>query len=77
VTPQYPEPARQAGTQGDVVVRITVDKAGRVGDAKAISGPPALRQAAIDAVQRWKYEPATVDGQPVAVQMTVTIRFQP
>ncbi len=76
VLPQYPPVARQAHTQGDVTVQIVVDKAGNVVDARAISGPPVLRQAALDAVRRWKYEPSTMDGQAISVQMLVTLRFQ-
>jgi len=76
VLPQYPNLARQAHTEGDVAIEIVVDKAGNVGDAKVISGPTVLRQAAIDAVRRWKYEPSLLDGQPTSVEMLVTIRFR-
>jgi protein TonB len=40
-----------------------------------ISGPPILRQAAVDALRRWKYQPAMLNGEPVTVQTTVTIQF--
>jgi len=76
VLPQYPPLARQAHTQGDVAVQIIVDRAGNVVDAKAISGPTVLRQAAVDAVRGWKYNPTMLDGQAVSVQMLVTLRFQ-
>lgn len=76
VLPQYPPLARQAHTQGDVVVQIVVDKSGNVADQKVISGPVVLRQAAVDAVRRWKYAPPALDGQPITVQMLVTLRFQ-
>lgn len=76
VLPEYPLLARQEHTQGDVVVQVVVDKAGRVAEAKAISGPSILRRVAIDAVRRWKYEPPMLDGQAIAVQLLVTVRFQ-
>jgi len=76
VLPQYPPLARQAHTQGDVAVQIIVDRAGNVVDAKAISGPTVLRQAAVDAVREWKYNPTMLDGQAISVQMLVTLRFQ-
>ena len=76
VLPTYPPLARQAHTQGDVVVQVIVDKSGNVIEGKAISGPAILRQAAVDAVRRWKYEAPTLDGQPIVVQMLVTLRFQ-
>jgi outer membrane biosynthesis protein TonB len=43
---------------------------------KAVSGPIVLRQAALDALQSWKYEPPMSDGQPIAVEAMVTIRFR-
>ena len=76
VLPAYPPLAQQAHTEGDVVVEVVVDKAGNVGDLRVISGPPVLRQAALDAVRRWKYAPSTLDAQPISVQMLVTIRFR-
>lgn len=76
VMPQYPTLARQAHTEGDVGVQILIDKAGNVADAKVVSGPAVLRQSALDAVRRWKYEPSQLDGQPTSVEMLVTIRFR-
>jgi len=61
--------------QGDVIVDALVDERGRVTEAKAISGPPILRQAAINTVRQWKYEPARLDGEPVAAHMQVQISF--
>jgi periplasmic protein TonB len=74
VIPQYPPLAKQTHTEGDVMLEIGVDKAGNVTDAKALSGPAALRMAAIGAVKRWKYQP--VEGQTDSVKMTVTIQFR-
>ena len=76
VVPQYPALAKQAHTQGDVTVQIVIDRAGNVIEGKAISGPTVLRQAAVDAVRGWKYEPTMLDGQAISVQMLVTLRFQ-
>jgi TonB family protein len=76
VLPQYPNLARQSHTQGDVGLEIVVDKAGGVSEARVVSGPTVLRQAALDAVRRWKYEPSLLDGQSISVQMLVTIRFR-
>ena len=74
--PIYPAFAKQSNTQGDVVIKATVDKDGRVAHMSVVSGPAALRQAAIDALGRWKYEPSKLNGQPVDVQIFVTIKFR-
>ncbi len=74
--PIYPALAKQSNTQGDVIVRATIDKAGHVAHMDVVSGPSVLRQAALDALSRWKYEPSKLDGQPVSVQMLVTIKFR-
>jgi periplasmic protein TonB len=74
--PVYPSVARQANTQGNVVVSAEVDANGNVTTAKAISGPASLRQAASDAVSHWKYSPALIDGKPASAQVTVDIQFR-
>jgi periplasmic protein TonB len=73
--PVYPAFAKEAHVEGDVVIRTSIDKNGSVSHMEVVSGPTMLRQAALDALTRWKYEPSKLDGQPVAVQMLVTIRF--
>jgi protein TonB len=40
-----------------------------------VSGPPMLRQSALEALRRWKYKPSTLNGEPVAVTILVTLRF--
>ena len=73
--PVYPLSAKQAGIQGEVVIKTTIDQKGSVVDMHVVSGPLMLRQAALDALRRWKYEPSKLDGQPISVQMLVTIKF--
>ena len=76
VAPLYPSAARAANVSGNVVITAQVDKFGNVGATKVISGPVALQLAAINAVKQWKYSPATLDGESVASEVTVTIKFQ-
>lgn len=75
VMPEYPLVAKQAGIQGDVVVKTTIDAKGNVVNMQVVSGPAMLRGPALAALRRWKYEPSTLNGQPIEVQMSVTIRF--
>jgi protein TonB len=73
--PVYPLNAKQAGIAGDVVIETTIDQKGSVVGMHVVSGPLLLRQAASDALHRWKFQPSTLDGQPISVQMQVTIKF--
>lgn len=58
VTPNYPELARRMNISGVVRVQVTVDKNGTVKSTKLVGGHPVLASASLDAVQKWKYEPA-------------------
>ena len=76
--PQYTEIARKARIQGVVIVQAIIDKTGAVTSVKLLKGlPMGLDQAALDAIKRWKFKPATLaDGRPVAVYYTLTVNFQ-
>jgi TonB family protein len=74
--PVYPPQARQSNIEGDVLVDAEVDAAGRVVTAKATAGPLFLRQAAIDTVWNWKYEPAMIDGMPTSSKVSIRIQFR-
>jgi len=43
---------------------------------RVLRGVPMLDQAAVAAVQQWRFEPARLNGQVVPVVMTVTVNFQ-
>lgn len=58
-----------------VRVEATIGRDGRIVKVEALSGPPLLRQAALDAVQRWVYKPTTLNGQPVEVVTQVDVTF--
>ena len=74
--PVYPVAAKQNNIQGDVKIDATINESGHVAKMKAISGPFLLQQPAMDAVRQWKYEPSTLDGKTVAVQLIVTVQFR-
>jgi protein TonB len=73
--PVYPAIPRAAGIQGTVILQATISKTGTIENLRAISGPPMLQQAAIDAVKTWVYRPYLLDGQPVEVETTVNVIF--
>ncbi len=74
--PVYPPQAKQANVEGDVLVVAEIDLNGKVIAAKATAGPVFLRQAAVDAVRNWKYEPATMDGRLTSMKITVKFQFR-
>src|SRR5712692_11197298 len=76
VKPDYPPMARLQRVEGDVVIQAEISATGSVGLLKVVSGPVILQQAAMEALRKWKYEPARLNDQPVALQVLVTIRFR-
>lgn len=75
VQPTYPLLAKQAHIEGSVVIEAQIDAAGNVTGTKVISGPQALRQAAVSALVRWKFAPARLRDWPTASTYVVTLRF--
>jgi periplasmic protein TonB len=75
VAPVYPSIARAARIQGDVLIQAVIGVDGAVREARAQSGHPLLDQAALDAVRQWRYRPTLLNGVPVPVVMTVSVRF--
>jgi TonB family protein len=76
VAPVYPEVARQAGVEGDVVLRVYVSSSGRVTDLKVLDGPPILARAAVEAVQQWQYQAPRMNGRPANVVTTLVVSFR-
>lgn len=75
--PAYPEEARKNKVQGSVILSVVVDGKGNVAKVETVESPdPMLAEAAIEAVKKWTYEPATLKGKPVKVQMKVTVTFK-
>jgi TonB family protein len=54
---RYPPLARVANVQGLVVVRVTLDRGGKVTDAHALSGPSHLVSATVENLRKWRFEP--------------------
>lgn len=76
VDARYPDAARRLNLTGDVLLRIVVEPGGSVGRIDVLTaGPAGMTEAAVDAVRRWTYRPARVQGQPVPVWKVVRIRF--
>ena len=75
--PVYTELARRARVTGTVIVEAVIDEQGNVTDARVLKGlPMGLDRAAVEAVQTWKFKPATLQGRPVPVYYILTVNFQ-
>jgi TonB family protein len=75
VQPVYPPDAMRNYITGDVKIEATVDAKGHIGAMNILVGPAPLRQAAMEALKQYVYEPATQGGKAVASKVTVTIKF--
>ncbi len=76
VDPQYPDPARRLKLGGDVVLRVVVEANGSIGRIETlVPASFGMTEAAVDAVRKWTYRPARVNGQPVAVWKVIRVKF--
>ena len=78
VKPEYTAAAMQARIQGTVWLTVVVLASGEVGDvtvAKSLDAEHGLDQQAIDATRQWTFEPGTMKGQPVPVEITIEMTF--
>jgi protein TonB len=76
--PAYPEMARRRGQQGRVVLHVDVSAEGMPVTVAVVetSGFASLDAAAMTAVQRWRFVPATRGGTPVPAVAEVPVRFR-
>jgi TonB family protein len=72
VQPVYPELARKMNITGTVKVEVVVSPNGSVKEAKVVGGHPVLANAALDAVKKWRFEPATMESSGI-----VDFKFEP
>jgi TonB family protein len=74
--PTYPEAAKVKQVEGPVVAQVVISKIGTVEQVHVIDGDPLLRNAAADAIQKWRYKPYLFNGEPIDVTTTVTVNFK-
>jgi protein TonB len=75
--PLYPELARRTRMQGTVILEAVINRDGLVEDIRVLKPLGyGLTESAIEAVRKWRFSPATLDGNPVAVYYTLTVNFR-
>ncbi|HXH65942.1 MAG TPA: TonB family protein [Candidatus Limnocylindrales bacterium] len=76
VQPVYPQMARTQHVSGNVQIDALIDADGNVSAMKVLSGPVLLRDAALQSLKQWKYQPAELDGKPTSMHLTVVLQFR-
>lgn len=76
VIPDYPTIARLAGVQGDIKLHAIIARDGTIQSLTITSGPPMLQEAALKAVQQWRYRPYMLNGEAVEVETIITVSFK-
>jgi TonB family protein len=69
VAPKYPTLTLAGRVYGEVLVRVTIDRAGAVKTSKVIEGHPMLQATAVNAAQQWKFEESSL------LKRVATLRF--
>jgi len=75
IKPPYPQIAKTAGVEGQVVLRAVIGRDGTIQHLQLISGHPLLVRAAIDAVSQWRYRPYYLNGEAIEVETQVVVNF--
>lgn len=72
VEPHYPANTVAGGT---VVLKVTISPAGGIQDVEVLRPASGFTQQAIEAVRKWKFQAARLDGRPVAASIPVAVCF--
>jgi periplasmic protein TonB len=77
IEPKYPDLALRAGLEGNVFVKVWVDKEGKVRKVVLLkSDAPIFEEAAINAAKQWVFTPAVMQKGPVSVWVSIPFRFR-
>jgi TonB family protein len=76
--PKFPHGAHYFGVSGDLVVEVIVKSDGSVREPRIVTPLPAatLSYAALEAVKRWRFEPARAGGEPIDMVYNLTVNYK-
>jgi hypothetical protein len=72
---RFPQDAATRQFKGKVVVHLVVDTTGKVKETSPVEGPPALADSVAASLKEWTFQPTTLDGDPVEVDLTYEMNF--
>jgi len=77
VQPVYPEKAKAAGIQGTVMLHAIIGMEGNPLSLRVMNKQidPDLARAAVEAVNKWRYQPTLLNGEPIEVDTTIMVNF--
>ncbi len=75
VRPLYPREAKEKGLEGSVVMDVLIDNMGKVREVSVIEGEDIFRNGAINAMKKFLFKPAKVDGRAVAIRIRYSLKF--
>ena len=76
VAPDYPRDLREQKVSGVVMVKCTIDEQGNVSETSVSkSSNETFDKFAVDALKKWKFKPGRQDGEPVAMTVTIPVKF--
>jgi TonB family protein len=76
VDPVYPDEARAARMEGDVLLHVVLATDGTIKEVNLVKGDPILAKPALEAVKQWRYKPTLLNGKPVEVDSTILVEFR-
>lgn len=76
IRPVYPKEAREKEIEGSVAMDVLIDAEGKVRQVSVIEGLDLFRASALEAMKKFLFRPAKVDGKPVAVRIRYSIKFK-
>jgi len=77
VDPVYPETLFKTERQGNVLLAGRIDAKGQIGDLRVVAtSNNAFVKPAIEAVEQWRFKPATKNGKPIEIFANVGVRFR-
>lgn len=76
VRPVYPKEAKEKRLEGAVSLDVLIDEKGDVRQVSVMEGEEIFRSGAVEAMKKFKFRPAKVDGKSVAVRIRYSLKFK-